>query len=445
MNGHDLSRLHRLHTVVGLTRYAKFAADQSDSEVECPKTAYADVTGRKYPCHTKTAAFESALLAADDQVTNPEVLSKLAEFASFWGITQDVTESMAKVAATKVSASPDELSDDEYALVQTHNGQKIRKFASFDVESTVAAAEAFYRQRASFPFAWRKTASERLLATAEKHGVILPAFVDTYLKQAACLGRPTADSVDEGYAQRFEVSHKRDDDVMGKLGTVLDAVAKAPESFDQVKIAAVLDVVDGVDREIKLAQHYDTGRVGLPEEMLVVTPKVVKTASTPIRLMNGQMVDVATLTKEALASVDDSLATMSLAKLAEVLPTLPVPDANLLMHLIPKQAADMGALTDDNFSAQTAPAAMAPPAAAAAPAMPAPAPAAAPAPMGGMVDPMAGAAQNKMAPIASGAASGNFAANGSNMPTNQNEQIAMNQASDRGAGAALGTQHAPVQ
>lgn len=441
MNGHDLLRLNRLQKVVVDQPYAKLASDQSHSETACPVSAFADPIHGVYPCHTKAAALQSAMLAADDGVSDRAVLDSLAKFAAFWDISVEVRDASAKIAATKQSASIDELDDTDFALVADHAGKKIRKFASYDVSSTVAAAEAFYEQRCQFPFAWRKTAAEKLLASASKHGAYLPTFVHDYLLKAACLGRPTEDSVDGALVHRLNLSHTRDSDVMEKLSSLLNHLATDPKAYDSAFISQVLDGVDSVDREIKLASHYEDGSLPLPEEMLVVV-KRAKTASTPVRLINGSVIDVSKLTKEALASIDDSLVGMSLAKLAEVLPTLPLPDANLLVRMFPKAAADLGALTDDNFAAQTAPAAMAPPAPA--PVMPVAAP-------GGlatgskMMDPAAGAMASKMAPVASGAASANFAANGGNVPTNAAEQLASNQKSDAGAGAALGTQHAPLQ
>jgi hypothetical protein len=50
-----------------------------------------------------------------------------------------------------------------------------------------------------------------------------------------------------------------------------------------------------------------------------------------------------------------------------------------------------------------------------------------------------------MAPIASGVASQNFAANGGNLPTNQMQQQISDDKSAAGAGAMLGTQHTPLQ
>ncbi len=332
MPSHDLFKLHKLHGVVGCPPYAKTASEQGETK-PCPPLAYGDLDGRLYPCHTKEAAFNSCILAADAGVT-ADVEANLKKLAHFWGISDDVSAAWTKIAELKVkTASPDELGDDEYALVQEHGGKKIRKFAAFDMESTVSAAEAFYSKRHNYPFAWRKEAATRLLKMSSQHAVILPAYIQTYLLKAACVARPTADSVDEGLVQRMNLAHSREDDVMDKVASLLNKVASAPDDFDSETVGEILALVDEADREVKLAQHYESGRVTLPEEMLVVPPRV-KVAAAPIPLINGRSVEHSALTKEALAAVDEGLADLSFDKLAEVLPTLPRPDADLLSRLV---------------------------------------------------------------------------------------------------------------
>jgi hypothetical protein len=93
---------------------------------------------------------------------------------------------------------------------------------------------------------------------------------------------------------------------------------------------ALLDQVDA---------EFCMQRFGVPlaEEMLAITePELAKMAGCSnvfVKLSNGKEVDASALTKGDLEAIDPKLASMSLDDLVEVLPTLPKPDADLLVRM----------------------------------------------------------------------------------------------------------------
>ncbi len=266
-------------------------------------------------------------------------MAKAAAFCRLWNIENDIKEAEAKLAAHK---NPAELTDEAFALVQTHQGQKIRKFASVDATTTVEAAIAFHEHRHQYPYAWRKEAAERLLKAASAHQACLPEYVAIYLTKAAGHASPTTDSIDDVMVSRSSRTPQSMRDLSDAFIGAMDKVATDEAAHQDPEIVDLtLRAIDSYDREVKLAGYYGHG-LELPEEMLVIPhaklAKIAEEAGRTIRLVNGHEIKVSSLTPEILEAVMDGAGSMGNAKLAEVLPTLPKPDADLLVELLPKTA-----------------------------------------------------------------------------------------------------------
>lgn len=329
--------LHQLHRIVGVTTcpaYVKTAAEQVDTP-SCPANGWADPIRRMYPCHTKAATYCSYALAADAN-EGTDTVEAIRKFASFWGIEQDLGPIDAAVATARRVVSYDEMPDRDFALVQKHAGQTLRKFAAFDGESTFQAACAFATNCWRYPLAWRKQAAVNILARAEKHDVVLPDYALDRLQKSAGFALPSQESLDGMLLDRLNLLGIRHNDAQVKLSSAVEAIGSSPLCHDHEAVGALLDAVDSFDREFKLAQHYEGGRLALPEDALVVThSELAKLASSRVRLINGVSIDMGDLNSEALESVSEGLSKLSRLKLAEVLPTLPLPEADLLVELHP--------------------------------------------------------------------------------------------------------------
>jgi hypothetical protein len=333
-------RLHRIFAVVGRPGYCKIASEVVGDA--CPDRGYADLARHRYPCHTKEAAFASAMLACEDRLNgedlHPHVRTELAKFAHFWGIESDVQAGEVKLAQAHRQVPVTELPDSDFALVQMHKDQKVRKYASFDATSTYDSAIAFYENRHRYPLAWRKTAAQQLLWRAEHFGQGLPEYCSQYLHKAAGYAIPSEDAIETAIVQRLNLSDRED---TVKLAEALNGLAEDPEArYEHNLVEEIVRLMDQHDRDHKIATHYGS-RLGLPEEILGWTisqmEKVAAQQAHWVTLTNGHEVDVTEIPAAILAAVD--LEGASCQKLAEVLPTLPVPDANLLTRLLPKVAA----------------------------------------------------------------------------------------------------------
>ncbi len=384
--------LNRILAVTGRPVWMKSAA----SEEAIPNSAYADLWNRRLPCHTKEAAFISCLIGGEEGV-DEEVGQSLAKFARFWGIDADVKAAQEKLAASKHQIPIEDMPDQDFALVAEHQGSKVRKYASVDAGTTYDAAIAFHENRAKYPYAWRKEAATKLLERAQRYQTILPAYVSEYLHKAAGFAVATQNSIDDAVIERVNRAPKSFEGAAEKLAGLMDEFATNPSlRYNSELMGGLLETMDQFDRETKIASVYGHG-LDLPEEMLVHTePTLSKLAGASQRfatLVNGREVDVSLLPPDALESVGEGLSKMAHAKLCEILPTLPKPEADLLCELMPKTAAVgpagmapamkappaapaapalSNSLTDDNFDQQTALAATMPPAPMVTPTVPSP-------------------------------------------------------------------------
>lgn len=270
--------------------------------------------------------------------------------ARFWRISEQV-----KAACEKIdNYVPAELRPEDYAM----NYDGVRKYAAFDAESTFDAAIAFHENRVKYTQDMRKHAALRLLKKAEDHNVHLPAYVETYLHKAACLGFVDPANVQEALIQRLNRSMPTmtKSAAEEKLSAALSCFTEDDAlCYDRDFIKSACEVLENYDAEYNLTSRYGID-VGLPEEIIgdnLTTDKLVKAAgcsAAVVKLSNGHTVDVTELTKEALDAVSDQvqaatgvdkfaehyseLAGLTPAELAEVLPTLPKHAADLLVRLV---------------------------------------------------------------------------------------------------------------
>jgi len=287
-----------------------------------------------YTFISKDATLISYVRASVKQAS-ADIQDQCARYAKFWGIHDDCVAAVTKLAAYKAQ----ELSDSVYALNESYGDEKIQKYACVNAETTVDAATAFCENRASYPMSWRKTASIKLLAKAARYNANLPAYVESYLHKAAGYAYPTMQSVEDAVISRMNrLTKSAEVDLTATLVELTAAFDSETTQFDPELVKTAVDLLDQVDTFYGLTGAYGTD-LQLPEEMCVRTlPALAKQAAAEtadtVNLSNGETIRLSTLTKEALAAVESKLAGMDASELADVLPTLPRGDADLLCRLV---------------------------------------------------------------------------------------------------------------
>lgn len=316
------AELHRVLSIMGRPAYVKTAAEQP----------HLDTAG--YSIASREATYLSWCQALTKSASAAE-LRRLEDAGRFWGISADLQTAQLKWAEANQTTEP---TDADYVLVQEHRGQKVRKFAAYDAASTVKAAEAFYDHRIKYPFTWRKEAATKVLQKAAEFKAELPEYINNYMHKAAGLGFPTSESVEAALTGRLNKLSSKHDAVGVKLAEVLGMIAdNSSLRFNDELVKTALSIMDQFDTESGVNRYYGKG-VPLPEEMIGLTePQLQKmSAERPkyVKLVNGEQVKIADLDSALLAAVDPELTKLSAEELEATLPTLPKPDADLLVRLM---------------------------------------------------------------------------------------------------------------
>ena len=321
---------------------------------------FGDPAARKFPTHTKAAAWLSYAYFLDNRGAYAtkeaaHIQDRLRRAGQFWGIAPDLTrldELHAKEAAavTKVGEA-----DEDYALVAVVGDRKIRRMPLTDPFRTKLAGEFLCQNRRNYPYAWRKTAARKILLKAAQYALrkdvtdeeransALEGDTRVYLEKAAGYGMTTPLLAAERLAVRTLMIPPQFHDLKIKMAELTQAVRslrRCPPPYLQ-KLA---EAVDKVDREVGLCRFYDQG-VELPEELFftVLEKQAADVLGAYVSLTTGNawsLEDVARLPLAKIAAVlgndfadavvDASGLHVDLQKFAEVAPTLPRDDAVLL-------------------------------------------------------------------------------------------------------------------
>lgn len=356
-------QLYALDKLVGVPDFVKNA--ELDVTKTLPSSAFADPIRRKFPCHTKSATWlanayfqQVASLYPKDQ--KPMVQDRIIKCADYWkirGMVDDFNKKWEKVSRFDAP----EVSDSDYAIVANVDGHRIRRLPMPTPMATKIAGERLFADRFSYTYPMRKMAARRILLKAAQidkigvenapvGGLSFEPETEEYLTKAAGIGTTHPKWAAERIANRVLMMGRFDpkDEVQMNMAKVADIVSKmeAPDTDTYHKLA---ELIDEVDRATGICNHYIHG-VELPEEIFFAVQE--KTASAimaqHVVLQNGNVYRVGEfanlpLTKisEVLGSefaeaVQDANGNIDPEKFAEIAPTLPRDDANLLERVIQK-------------------------------------------------------------------------------------------------------------
>jgi hypothetical protein len=362
----DISQqtLYAIEHLHGLPTFVKEAAVEGKDEVDkIPSSSFADPRHRKFPCHTKAATWLSNAYfqnskdaySKDEEALVQERIIKAAEYWSIRTLVKNFNSNHVKMA----SYDDSNLQDEDYALVAEFDGKVVRRFPIPNAPSVKAAGEYLYAHRFDYPYPWRKAAARRILAKAVEYdekaengekvaSQILRFEPQTleYLQRAAGLGMTHPQWAAEKIAQRVYMLPDRLRSYQRKLAELAVEFRKLPSCTHQQmsKLAAVLDTVD---RETGLCRNYHEG-VEMPEEICftVLKKEAEDILDSYITLQTGNAYPVgllASLPLEKVAGVlgeafTDQVKTpdgnLDITKFAEILPTLPRPDAKLIERVL---------------------------------------------------------------------------------------------------------------
>jgi len=331
----NLRVLNLISQLVELPTFVKSASINNIDNL--PSDSFADSVSRLFPCHTRQDTWLSyayfikqANSASKDYFT--KVSSKFDEFIRLWNLSSDCAT--IKQELQKQANGLDSLSDADFAIVQTYNGQLYRALPITDETTVAKAAEHLTIYRDKYPVAWRKEAAARILDKATKLKVTID---NPYITKAAGVNKlASAVDVAAHIMQRVLLAKKYE---LSDSQTAIVKYAKNIADSGTFNPTEVEQVVHLFDKGYSLTKEYNRG-IPAPEEICyTATPKSASDAT--IRLTNGAIYGKDSLAKAGLAPFrvlgDDFVAAVTgpemqldMTKLASIATTLPLPDAKLL-------------------------------------------------------------------------------------------------------------------
>lgn len=323
--------LHLAKQVVKAVDLEKVAGEAAGGTDALAASAFADPTARLYPVHSAADVILSAAYAhTNAKVAGEipkEVLKRIDGAAVLWGVSKEVEKLAAEINTGIVEETT------KFALDLEIGGQHVQSFPYGDNETLKASAEAFYTQRHKLPWAARSKVAKVLFDELAVAGVKISEDASIYIGKAAGIGTPDMESADCMVATRGG-RRLLDKTELQKLAAVIRLAEGEP---DWAKYA--MEAFDAFDEARGLKSSYGV-TLRLPEEDLFINDSpYLKLAEDDgiVQLTNGKAVRLSSIDWAKVAAVDPGLYAETdkgnLEKAAEVLPTWPRPDADLLVEM----------------------------------------------------------------------------------------------------------------
>ena len=341
------SSLQRLHVLSKqfcngeLPAFVKGASIANEKPADnAPLTVYGDPATRQFPCHTKVATWLSCLYFWGNQSEKwasacpaSQVASRLTKAANYWGIANDIKQ--LKQTILQKSASPErKLVDDDYALAVNYGSERLRRFPVVSAASVKKAAANMFKFKASYPYVWRKKAALKILDRAMTYQAHLDLTHLDYLLKAAGVYPEDNSEIARKLEARSYLFPTVIKERMQKAASILTTNPNRT-------IDTLCDLLDMADRECKKYAMYNAG-LALPEEVCykgIATKSAAAVES--VQLVTGNSFSLEDIKKAGLepftvlssdyvsaVSANDN-GDLDMAKVAEVLPTIPKDDAQI--------------------------------------------------------------------------------------------------------------------
>lgn len=333
-------QLYKILTGVSVPDYVKEASVDNEEDMQLlEKEAFADEERRVFPLNSPARVYLSSAFLREKQAMLSAKYSKgyvdalqqkLATAAEVFGITQDL-EAYNQAAEKRASFDYPEVfiaTIEDPALSE----EPISLFPVKTAEAFKTAAETFAAKMKNFPFAWRHQIADGFVEKASMFGVNdLPDIVCKYAEMFF----PNALSDIEGEIRRRAAKHSNPEKqaAMNALADTVDTIT--PSVQDVMKLAEQVDELEqssGILKTSKMSQllpdPVDVFFTISPEKAAEIL-NVVEMGGEKFAMKDLQKVS-ADKYKEAFGA---DLDPADEAKLAEVLPTMPLSDVALFKEL----------------------------------------------------------------------------------------------------------------
>lgn len=343
----NLQGLHMLDVAYGLPAFVKNAShDQVCGNDQLEPHMFADVTRRRYPCHTAPATWVSAGFFFQKRAEYPSAAAaliekRIKESATHYGILSQVTELQQKVANAAI-VDESQLPDNTFALVmQFDDGTVERKYPMRNALEVKVAANYLQQHREQLTYRDRQCVANKILEKAAEFGADLGDHMEL-LERTVGTGTCAAKTAAELVRSRIPYIKLENDKLAAEFEKLADQIAARKVNAVWHSYDKLADVIDGVDRDFHLTGLY-TSRLEYPEDVLfAITTKVATDkANDLVGTLTGNYYKKADLERVPLSLLSDALgedfasevstanAWVDVDKLANIAPTLPLGDAEL--------------------------------------------------------------------------------------------------------------------
>jgi len=357
LNGQEF---HRLTALFGCPEFVKSASvDAYCGDEQTEPHMFADVTRRRWPCHTAPATWASALFFFDKKAELSASVAKLAEeriraSSQFFNIDKIVDDLSQKVKQSSVN-DENELSDDAFAIIMKFDdGHKERKYPMRNGHEVKHAAEYIINYRDDFRFDDKNVIADKVLQKSAEFGVNLGELRDDIERMAgfgACAAKDAAALVRSRVnVLGWPLDGKPIQVELEKLACKLEDDSHSVHHHTTLtKLASTIDMID---RENNLIKNYGKS-LERPEDIIFgVTKEAIASISTELigSDLTGTFFKRADLERLSVSELGDALgadfaeaistanAWVDTEKLAQILPTLPRND----MEIFEAVAAEAG-------------------------------------------------------------------------------------------------------
>jgi hypothetical protein len=349
-----LVHLGQISRIVELPGFVKEADVKEERETaDLPRESFADPIVRKFPIHTKASAFLSYayfLKQAADLQGLGRVRAELGfkKAASIWNLKGEFKHLREQFAPKETHT--------KIACAISKNGAE---FFPIDTPKNIyASATSLVENRERFPFELRKEASTKIMNAASIAGLPL-STIPSAVHRMAGYGLTTKAAAQGEVSRRLSYlrSNAHNEvltESMKKLSEVVNSIAiDVVAGEDLTKIAVALDLFD---RATGITGRYGDD-IPFPEDVLCAFTKHAadELSSNLVVLVNGSTYHLYDLEKAAdafhtlgndtLSAITDITGALDLHKVADIVPTLPRDDADILD--IALNAAGIGKVSMD--------------------------------------------------------------------------------------------------
>jgi hypothetical protein len=348
LNGQETYRIHGLY---GTPPFVKEAtADRLCGDEKTEPHMFADVTHRRWPCHTAPATWMSAAFFYEKKASLSAneaelVETRIQESATFYGIAEEVDQLREKIAVA-LTSDESQLDDDAFAIVANHDdGRKVRKYPMRNALEVQKAASYLAKHRDSFRFSDNMAIADKIRSKSVEFGADVSEH--RYLLEKLS-GLGACASADAAALVRSRIGAMGNTHQPTQLQTELEKLAAKIEANPEAtrhhtSLTKIATIVDSIDHDHGFTRAYGTV-LERPEDVLFgVTEKIAadmtdeiigseltgnfykrsELGNLPISTLGAAMGD------DFAAAISTANAWVDTEKLASILPTLPLDDAEM--------------------------------------------------------------------------------------------------------------------